>query len=105
MTRMIPRLRVGDWGTALQFQFVTDPGTPIDISQATSLTIKIKRPDGSSITRALSFITNGQDGWASYTVSQGDLSLQGQYQAQGYLVMPSGAWTTTMKQFFVDSPL
>lgn len=101
----IPKLRVGDWGTLLTFQFNDSWCTPSDISAASSLNIKIIRPDDSYFERPLALVTNGTDGKASYILQQGDIPIPGQYQTQGFVITQSGAWSTTVVEFNVVATL
>ncbi len=104
----IPHLRVGDWGTVLTFQVNDSWNQPSDLSPAVgsnALQIKIVRPDGTEFIRAMGFVTDGKDGKLSYTLQQGDLSIEGQYQANCIVTFPSGEWTTTIAEFNVDPVL
>ena len=79
-----------DIGTKLLIT-VTDCGTVLDISTATALSIFIKQPDGTLLSRTGVLETDGTDGKMYYLTVAGDLDTAGSYKIQGKVTLPSAA--------------
>ena len=95
----------GDIGTKLLIT-VTDCGTIVDISTATSLSIFIKKPDGTILTRTGILETDGTDGQMYYITEAGDLDVAGTYKIQGRVSFASGAsYYTSTATFRVECNL
>lgn len=88
---MAVQLHVGDYGTALRLT-VSEDGTAVDVSAATTKQIKLRTPEGRVLTKTASFVTDGSDGAMQYTLQQGDLDAPGLWRWQGYLA-GVGGWT------------
>lgn len=82
---------VGDYGTALRLT-VTESGSAVDISSATTLEVKLKSPDGRVLVKTGALTGTGSDGQFQYTVQSGDLDFPGTWRWQGYL-SGVGGWT------------
>ena len=84
---MTCHIRVGDIGTVFIVTVIDcDTGLPIDVSAATTKTIKLLLPDLSVLEKAASFTTDGTNGKIQYTIASGDLSQSGRWKIQGYVV-------------------
>ena len=93
-------IHVGDIGTVFR-QEVTDCGSIVDISTATSLQICFTSPN-TMFTRVSTFTGVGTDGLHQYVAVAGDLFEQGCWQWQGIIVFPSGnLFHTNIKEFDV----
>lgn len=64
-----------------------DNGDILDISDASLMQLKLVKPDGSQVTKPLTFITNGSDGRVEYVVESGVLNIAGTYKWQLYLAI------------------
>ncbi len=80
-----------------------DGKTPQDISQATSTTIYLRRPDQSVISGSNGFVTDGTDGQIYYISLTGDLGVAGIYKIQG-CYMVGGNVFCTQEQYFLVEP-
>lgn len=84
---------------------VTDDGSDVDISTASSLVIFIKKPDGTVLERAGVLNTDGTDGKMYYLTVVGDLDVAGNYKIQGKVVIPTGTFYTSISNFKVHCNL
>ena len=93
-------IHVGDVGTQLVVT-VKDNTTVVDIASATAKYITLKRPDGTSLQKNTSFVTDGTDGQMQYTTVSGDLSICGSWKMQGKVEITSGDFNTDITSFKV----
>jgi hypothetical protein len=96
---MACEIQEGDIGTKLLVT-VTDCGTVVDISTATTLAIYIRKPDGTILSRTGTLETDGTDGKMYYITQAGDLDVAGSYKIQGRVIFQSGASYYTSKATF-----
>lgn len=76
------QFHIADIG-ATRILTVKENGAALDISAATSLSVKVERPDGTSFTKTPTFVTDGSNGKVQWlTTLAGDLSLEGVYHDQ-----------------------
>ena len=101
---MASEIHEGDIGTKLLIT-VTDDGVVVDLSSATSLSIFIKKPDGTILTRVGVLETDGTDGKMYYITLTGELDAAGGYKIQGLVVIPSGSYYTSTSTFKVHCNL
>ena len=80
-------LREADSGVLLRWVIYDDINVA-DLSNATIKQVKLVKPDTSSVTKPLSFETDGADGVLTYLVEPGVLSVSGVYTWQIYLEVP-----------------
>jgi hypothetical protein len=83
-------LHVGDTGATLRITVYED-GTPKNISSASPKQIKIRKPNGTVITKTASFTTNGADGKLEVATDSDDLDIAGRYSMSAYMTI--GSWT------------
>jgi hypothetical protein len=102
---MACEIHKGDIGTKLLLT-VTDCGTVVDISTATTLAIYIRKPDGTILSRIGTLETDGADGKTYYITEAGDFDVAGSYKIQGKVAFPSGAsYYTSTATFRVECNL
>ena len=102
---MACEIHEGDIGTKLLVT-ITDCGTVVDISTATTLAIYIRKPDGTMLSRIGTLETDGVDGKMSYITEAGDFDVAGSYKIQGKVAFPSGAsYYTSTATFRVECNL
>lgn len=99
--------RVGDVGTAVQLtMFERDPVTAevaaADISAATALALKFRKPDGTVVTKTAAFVTDGTDGLLQYVTQAGDLDAAGRWQVEGEITVPGGFFSTEIYRMKVE---
>lgn len=101
----VEQAHVNDIGTVFRVTVydTTSTGGSIiaDISDAITLTISFRRPDGSTFDRSASFTDDGTDGQIEYATVNGDLNKAGTWGLQAYIVTPSGRWRTNVANFRV----
>lgn len=100
-------VHVGDIGTDFDATFLSqcDPRTILDISAATTKEMIFKKPDGTKLTKAGTFVTDGSDGILRYTTISGDLDQAGWWEVEGHVITPGGEWTSTAYGFEVHANL
>lgn len=101
---MASYIHEGDIGTKLLLT-IKDDGSIVDISSASSLSIFIKRPDGTILTRSGTLETDGTDGQMYYIVVVGDLNEAGGYKIQAQVSLSSGDFYSTTATFKVHCNL
>lgn len=97
---MTAEIHVGDVGTVFEVT-VQENGVALNISTATTKQILLRKPDGTVLTKSAAFVTNGTDGKISYTTIAGDLSSEGQWKIQAYIVLTTGSWHSDAQRFDV----
>ena len=101
---MASEIHEGDVGTKLLIT-VTDDGSVVDISSATSKDIFIKKPDGTILNRTGVLETDGTDGKMYYITIAGDLDTAGNYKIQGKVTLATGTFYTSTATFKVHCNL
>jgi len=96
---------VGSAGWIMRPHFIDENGDDIDVSTATTLQVKIEKPDGADVAKDLGASAYGDgdltDGWADYTVEVGLIVMAGDWKAQAYAVTPSRVIPTKPHTFTV----
>jgi hypothetical protein len=101
---MASQIHKDDAGTKLLVT-LTDDSVAVDISSATGLTIYIRQPDGTVLTRSGTLNGGGTDGKMYYLTVAGDLNAAGHYKIQGKVTLSSGTFYTSISAFKVHSNL
>jgi hypothetical protein len=78
-----------DIGTVFKVT-IKDSADVVNVSTATTKQIILKNPSGTKLTKDASFFTDGSDGIITYTTISGDLSEEGMWKLQGYIVLTGG---------------
>lgn len=84
-------VHVGDVGLAIRIH-VHEAGVPVNLSSASSVSLKILKPNGVAVTKTASFPNGGTDGWLEYVTVPGDLDRPGTWRAQPVVTGLAG-WT------------
>ncbi len=95
------KIQVEDTGTSFRI-LVQEDNADVDISGATSMTIFLKKPSGTTLTRSGSFVTDGTDSLMHYISVSGDIDEIGTWKLQGRVVLPQGTFKTEFKSFKVN---
>ena len=90
-----------DIGTVFELTIVDQDDEIVDISSATTKTIRFQRPDGSVLTKDASLVNTGTDGKMKYVTVTGDLNRVGLWQVQGFVAIGAGSWSSDLVQFIV----
>jgi hypothetical protein len=101
---MASEIHEGDVGTKLLVT-ITDDGSVVDISSATTLSIFIKKPNGTVLSRTGVLETDGTDGKMYYITVAGDLDKAGNYKIQAKVVLASGSFFSSTATFKVHCNL
>lgn len=101
---MASEIHSGDVGTKLLVT-VLDDGVVVDISAASTLSIFIKKPDGTILTVTGVLETDGTDGKMYYVTVSGDIDVAGTYKIQGQVVLGGGTFNTSTATFMVHCNL
>lgn len=96
---------VGDIGTPFIATVRDQAGAIVDISTATTKQLVFKKPDGTVVPKAASFVATGADGQMQYVTLANDLDAAGSWQVQGYVVLAGGTWHTDVHRFIVSPNL
>ena len=101
----VEQAHINDIGTVFRITVydTTSTGGSVvaDISDANSLSIYFRRPDGTTFTRNATFTIDGTDGQIEYTTVDGDLNKAGHWGIQAYVSTPGGKWRTNVANFRV----
>lgn len=97
-------IHVGDIGTVFELT-IQDDNSAIDVSGATTKNIVFKKADGTTVTQAASFTSDGTDGKIRYAVVADDLDVAGEWSIQGHIVIPAGTWYTDIGFFTLHDNL
>jgi hypothetical protein len=97
LTTLVPH--AGDVGAVIQVTFTSDGSTVIDIDDATTKQIKFEDPNGTVITKAAEYVTDGSDGVLKYTTVASDtvFATAGRWFIQGYVVSAKAGTLHTSK--------
>ncbi len=104
VTTLLDKVFVGDIGTVFRGTFKED-GTAVSIVGATTKNIIFEKPDGTTVTQAGSFFTDGSDGVLQYASIANDLNQGGKWRLQGHIILPSGAWHSDVVNFKIYDTL
>lgn len=80
---------VGDVGFAIKLR-VYENGSPVDLSGAATKSIKLRKPNGTVVTKTAVFPSGGTDGWLQYVTVADDLDIPGRWSAQAYITGLAG---------------
>lgn len=91
-----------DIGTAFDLTIQNLDGV-VDISSATTKTIKFRKPNGTVVDQPGVFKTDGTDGILRYVSILDDLDKVGTWRLQAFvtLISPAGSWHSNIDEFDV----
>jgi len=95
-------IQLNDFGTTLEFTCIDETSTIQDISSASVKQVIFTKPDGSVLTKAMDFSTDGVDGKVKYVFQDGDINLQGFWKYRFLIESPAGRWTSKKDYFLVE---
>lgn len=99
---MACEVHINDIGTALRLNVLDCNDAALDISDATSIDIVLKKPSGTSVTKTGSFVTDGSDGVIQYVVESGVIDENGSWKIQGVVTVNDYQWHSSIKTFKVS---
>jgi hypothetical protein len=101
----VKKFRLLDKGAVLELVF-KESGVVVDISAATKKQIKLRKPNGDTLTKDGSLATDGKDGKLWYTIESGVLDVAGWWKSEGYVEFSDGKnLSTTVVGFEVEQTL
>ena len=101
---MASEIHVNDVGTKF-LATIKDDGVVVDISSASSITMKFRKPDDEVVSRTGTLDSDGTDGKVYYTTVFGDLDEAGHYKLQAVVNLPTGTYYTDIYSFRVHCNL
>ena len=104
MTTETGDIHVGEVGTVFEIT-IKEGGVGVDISTATQLQITFKKPTGESLVKTAVFTTDGTDFKLRYVSIADDLDVDGPWQLQARVDMPSWQGYSTIGHFQVEPNL
>lgn len=93
-------IHVNDVGTVFKVTIADCPDS-LDVSSATTKTLKFKKPSGEVLSKAGVFFTDGTDGIIKYTSVSGDLDECGRWELQAFLVLGVSSYHSDVAKFRV----
>lgn len=100
------KVRVGDKLTTIPAIMVDKDDAAIDISSASTKTIKLRSPTGELKSFTAAFTTDGSDGAIEYTTAATtDIDAEGVWTFQFYVQTATGAWHSEEGQFLAEEVL
>lgn len=97
-------MHLNDVGTIIKVRIFSE-GQVLDISEATSMMLYLKKPSGTVLNKTPVFITDGSDGWMQYVTVAGDIDETGEWGVQAWVSLPDGAWYTDVQTVYVFTNL
>ena len=96
------RIHENDIGTKFDLTIKDENDDVVDVSEATTKQIIFQKPDeATNLAKPATFITNGIDGGIRYVSVALDLTPNGKWTCQAYVVTPGGTWCSNIKTFIV----
>ena len=80
-------------------------GAVVDVSAATTMEIKLKKPSGTTSTKTAVHTTDGIDGRIEYQVVAGEFDEIGEWQRQGRVVLGAKPYSSDIERFPVERNL
>ena len=91
-----------DVGTVLEATILDSAGAVIDVSTATTKTLKLVKPSGAVLNKTATFTTDGSDGKIRYATIANDLDSVGTWRIQAYIELgASNKFHTSVTTFEV----
>lgn len=99
-------VHIGDIGTIFLVTF-KDGNKLVDISPATTKSLRFKKPDGTELTVGGSFTSSdyGVSGLLQYAAVSGDINQVGTWRVQGYLISSGNLYQSDIGTFKVHPNL
>lgn len=98
---MIGEIHIDDIGTNFIVTIKDENDDVVDISGATTKNLRFKKPDGTIVTQAASFVNTGTDGQIKYTTVAGDLDVHGTWALQAFIDLGSQELNSDIYKFKV----
>lgn len=96
-------IRLGDEGTTLRATIYDQDGVIVDLSLAIAIEFRIRKPNGTHLSKIASFFTNGTDGKMQYSFGVDEIDHIGRWQITAYVEFSNGSWYSTNGEFMVNN--
>ena len=83
-----------DVGSVFEPQIRDEQENIVAIGGATVLRLRMRKPNGTLVTKACTLSSDGSDGTMRYFPVYDDLDQVGIWRLEGYVELPAGKWTT-----------
>jgi len=98
---MAEQIHIGDVGTNFEVTVMED-SLAKDLSTATSVVMRFRRPNNSVVEKNATFVNSGIDGKVHYISESGFLNVRGPWDLQVVVTFPGGnVWHTDIVNFHV----
>jgi len=95
-------VHLNDSGITFKITIKDEDSNVIDVSNATSLFINFKKPDGTILSKPAILFTDGTDGIIYYITNPTDLNLSGLWSLQANVVTSTSNLKTNIYDFRVE---
>ncbi len=93
-------------GLVITLSVKDSTGAALDLTNASSATIRLKPPQGVALDKTASVVAPASNGQVRYTTVAGDLGMPGKWKAQAYVAMSGGEqWWSSTTEFTVGANL
>ena len=93
----VPDVQANSFGWNMDLRMIDQLSSPVNISTATTCDYVAKKPSGSKITVAATFITDGSDGRLRREIAQGDIDEAGTWRVQAHVITPTqDLWSSVL---------
>jgi hypothetical protein len=101
----VGEIHVNDVGTNFVVTIKNEDNEAVDVSTASIKNLIFRKPDGTLLTKASSFVTDGTDGQIKYSFISGDLDQHGKWSVQAFIDFGSTEWYSDIDKFTVYNNL
>ena len=98
---MAAHVRVGDVGTVITVAVQDEDEEVLDISDATALTLYLRKPNRTYLTKTPTLYTDGTDGMVTYTSISGDWSVSGTWGVEVKVTFGTTVYNSSIGTFAV----
>jgi len=99
----LPEIHVDNVGTVFRSEVLNQDDAIIDLSAATTLEMRFRKPDRSFFVRTAVYTTDGTDGQIQYASVASDLDAAGTWHRQSRVIIPAGEFWTEVISFEVKA--
>ena len=100
----MPDVRLNDIGTAFRATIRDEDDAVVNVSGGT-FTMRFRKPDGTTVDKTATLVTDGSDGQIQYVSQSGDINQAGEWRVQGVVTLTTNTWRTAHKRFNVGANL
>lgn len=95
----MPSPHVGDEGSIIRVTLVDSDRAAIDIHDATTMQLRFKKQDNSTVVKPAVFTHDGSDGEIEYETVSGFFDQSGTWEIQAYVAGPGYKYSSEVKDF------